>query len=413
MSTSTTKAGPAHPALQFGVKLAFYLANLPDHARRTSGQARWSQDECAYRVGVSSKTIGRWVRGEVAPDGTNLGLLETALFGSDLEQHIAEREELRALARLGRFNADNPERSSAGRVQLLRKRVVADQTEDLPTLTYDEIDHLPADEPWTFDEIRYGEGAQIVSVPGSDLFYLPAGARLLDARGNLRPLTGYFPEDRAELDALATEKEIFFPRRVTVSGIKRAEETVKLFACTNQSYDGGVDARNAETFSAEAFLGLGGLAAFLDRQGEFVPRTDIYLGGNLSCVVVLVAVAYLDRRPICRSPYCLTIRKGIRYPDDVWLSPVTGRPKFSGPDPVTARFLFQSRESKGESTDMFAANFNGTVLVNLNATDWSAWDGFQDEDGNDCVSWDGRRVTFASMVNGNGFIERITREDAS
>lgn len=158
-------------------------------------------------------------------------------------------------------------------------------------------------------------------------------------------------------------------------------------------------------------LGLGGIAAFVNRDGLVRERSAGEMGNGLGCVVALVAVAYVHRRPAYRTPYCLVIRKGVRYPDDVWLNPATGKPVWSGPEPLRSRFLFQSREAKGGSTDMFAANFNGTRLFNLNDGDDTAWDGFTDEDGNDLVSWQGSRITFGSMVMGNGFIEQIERED--
>jgi len=60
---------------------------------------------------------------------------------------------------------------------------------------------------------------------------------------------------------------------------------------------------------------------------------------------------------------------------------------------------------------MFTANFNGTNLVNLCEGDGVAWDGFVDDNGRDCVSWVGNRVSFASKIAGNGFAEKIMRED--
>ena len=404
------QANKPRPALEFGVKLQFLLANLPTYARRNLDKNKLNHSRFANETRVSYKTVSRWINGYIPPTDTNLGMIELVLFGPDAEVHADERAELRRLVALGRYNQEHTDLRQAARVQALRAYVVAD-TETLPSLTYQEIDRLMVDEAWTFDTIRYGEGTQIVVVPGHRLWWQPADTRLLDAEGNLKPLTDYFPTGEHALNAIAEAHDVYFPRRVLISGLKRERETVRIFACTNHAYENGLDARVGETFEADAFLGLGGIAAFLDRDGNFLPRDPIYMGLPLSCVVVLLAVAYENRRPICRTPYCLTIRKGIRYPDDEWINPATGRPVFSSSDPVTARFLFQSREPNGDSTDMFAANFNGSVSVNLNATDPSAWDGFTDDHGKNCVSWVGDRVTFASYVNGNGFAEKITRED--
>lgn len=396
--------------VEFGVALKRYFDSPPYASPALEARKRWTNKAFATACGVSEKSVRNWLNGtHLASD--NIDTIERVLFGADQKKFRAEITQLRDILTRCEYRQREKHPLPESPVQLSAVRTYSDPTGDMLSLNYIDIDTLPVEENWRFDTIRYGEGVQMVKVPGSKLFWLDPACKMVDLDGERRSLTAFFPTDADALRELAARHELFCPRRIIITGPKRLNALVRIFACTDIPYENGLDSQTGIAFEAEAYLGTGGISAFVDRHGALRERSGVGMGNGLGCVVALVAIAYVHRRPAYRSPYCLAIRKGIRYPDDVWISPATGQPVFSPGDPAQGRFLFQSRESRGGGTDMFAANFNGSFMVNLNATDESAWDGFVDEDGNDLVSWTGNRITFGSRVTGKGFVERITRED--
>jgi hypothetical protein len=361
-------------------------------------------------VGVSDSAVRQWLRGDYIPE-KSLGLIQKALFGPSPDQFREQIGEMADVCRQCIYRRDEKHPLPESRSDLMAPRRYSDTSGDIGSLNYSDIDALPVEDKWRFNAIHYGQGVQMVEVPGQLLYWLDPAVKMADTHGEAKSLTAYFPETPDELERLAEKTELFFPRRIVVTGPKRQNALVRIFACTNIPYENGLDDSDGTHFEAEAMLGQGGISAFVDRNGAMRRRSVVDMGDGLGCVVALVAIAYVHRRPSYRSPYCLVIRKGIRHPDDVWISPATGQPVFSSPEPAEGRFLFQSRESKGGSTDMFTANFNGSRLFNLNVDDQTAWDGFTDEDGRNLTSWTGNRVTFGSRVTGKGFIEQIIRED--
>jgi hypothetical protein len=400
------------PGLAFGVLLQRHFDHPPvppPKNRRVHPQ--WTPESFGPAVGRTPRVVRMWLLGERIPGDT--ATIERVLFGDDPASFKAEIDELRDVIKRCRYRRSEKTPLSVNRSALVAPVIYSDPAADFAVLTYRDIDALPVDVDWRFDEVHYGEGVQKIAVPGSSLCWLPSAEALTDANGERRSLTDFFSTSFEALNGLASKRQIYFPRRIVVHGIKRPDAVVRLYACTDQPYVNEDYRDEPEQFESEALLGLGGIAAFVNRDGSLRQRSAGEMGDGLGCVVALVAVAYVHRRPRYRTPYCLMIRKGIRYPDDVWINPATGRPVWSGQEPVTSRFLFQSRELKGGSFDMFAANFNGTRLYNLNEGDETAWDGFVDEDGRNLVTWEGNCITLASLVEGNGFVGQIAREDRS
>ena len=167
------------------------------------------------------------------------------------------------------------------------------------------------------------------------------------------------------------------------------------------------------SFQASCRVGMGGIAAFVDRYGNLRPRSQFEIGGGIGCVAIILAVAYDGKVPIFRSNGILVVRKGIRFPDDVWLSARTNRPICSTSGDISkGRFIFQSRESKGASCDIFVADYNGENMCNINAADESAWDGFQDETGQEVACWtDDGKITYCTRSGGLGYGVIVTRPD--
>lgn len=398
------------PGLELGVLLKRHFDHPPvppPGDKRTRPQ--WTPETFGRACGLTARVVRMWLKGERIP--SDIATIERLLFGNDPEQFKAEIAQLRDVITRCRYRRDEKTPLPQSRSALVAPVIYSDPTADFAVLTYRDIDALPVDPDWRFDEVHYGEGVQKIAVPGSSLFWLPSAELMTDAHGERRSLTDFFPANPDGLEALASDHQIYFPRRIVVHGVKRRDAVIRLFACTDQPYYNDDYRGEPEQFECEALLGVGGVAAFVNRDGSLRARSAGEMGNGLGCVVALVAVAYVHRRPRYRTPYCLMIRKGIRYPDDVWINPATGEPVWSGSDPLTSRFLFQSREDKGSSTDMFAANFNGSRLFNLNEGDETAWDGFVDDYGKNLVTWEGNRIAFGSMVTGKGFIERIERED--
>lgn len=404
-----TKVPKVLHGLEFGVLLQRHFDN-PAVRPPKNKQDRpiWTPETFGPAVGRTARVVRLWLKGERIPE--DIATIERILFGRDPARFVAEIAEMRDVVRRCRYRRTENEPLPQKRSELSHPVVYSDPNAELAVLTYRDIDVLPVDTDWQFSEVTYGEGAQKIAVPGNGLFWLPSAHSMIDDDGNRRPLTALFSYDAASSQPLSTA-EIYFPRRILVCGAKRRNAVVRLYACTDQPYHNDDLMDDPEGFECEALLGVGGIAAFLNRDGSFRERSETEMGNGLGCAVALVAVAYVGRIARYRTPYCALIRKGIRYPDDVWISPATGQPVFSPAEYPQRRFLFQSRESKGGSTDMFAANLNGTMMVNLNEGDETAWDGFVDEEGYDLVTWSDNRITFASRVTGKGFPEKITRED--
>ena len=68
--------------------------------------------------------------------------------------------------------------------------------------------------------------------------------------------------------------------------------------------------------------------------------------------------------------------------------------------------MFQSREPRGGSTDIFVADFNGENLVNVTEDNQNAYDGFL-LDGRMVARWiDERTIQYSSMIDG---VKRVVK----
>jgi hypothetical protein len=127
------------------------------------------------------------------------------------------------------------------------------------------------------------------------------------------------------------------------------------------------------------------------------------LGREFGGIGILVAVEFDGEHPMCRSRYIVIVRKGVRYPDDIWFSKRTNNPitQPGHTDLSEARFVFQSREPYSASFDIFIAKFDGTSMYNLTEDNHAADDSFFDSEGNEVVEWvDEKRIRYSSMQGG-------------
>jgi len=390
-----------------GKLIAWHLlrGTRPDGTRNP-----WTREEFVAELGGSNgndRNFRNWKAGKT-PTVSSFRTLNRILFGA----HPAN-EELRAEF-LQRWS-DAHNRRWAERRARKSGRPVDQPTPvpprpELPLLFYAQLDDLPIDTKWMFHPVQYAEGAQIRSVSADRLFWLPEETRLLDEHGYRRDPAILFGKNRES----RCDSEIFFPHEIYVSGVKRDRNwAVLVHICTDIPYPSDPAEEAGNVFRARCLIELGGIAPFVDRHGTIRPRRDLGLGGEHGDATVIAAVAYHGGVPQCRSRYFLIVRKGVRYPEDVWLSTRTGRPICPREGDISGqRFVFQSREAKGGSTDIFVADYNGGRMCNITAHDVVAWDGFVNESGNEVVQWteDGQ-VQFYSTVNGKGFGEVITRPD--
>lgn len=277
------------------------------------------------------------------------------------------------------------------------------------------IEALPELRSIRITDISFGEGASRIHYGKSDLLELPAGTVLP---------TEYVPYDGQERHVLknllkepiadaAARSKVFVPRTFSLSGKKRGLGTkIAVFVCTDVFYVFASDHRiDADSFEVSGVLGRGGIAEFVDKAGEVQNWNKYIVGDGIGGAGVLTAVEFREGKPVGRSPFVLVVRKGIRYPDDVWRSQQTGKPIVSeqGDDISTARFLFESRQPNGMSTDIFIADFNGARMCNLTLKDETAYDGLFNDQGEEIAKWvDARTVQYCSMREGLRQIVRRT-----
>jgi hypothetical protein len=289
----------------------------------------------------------------------------------------------------------------------------------LPAITKEQLDMLPVNPKLSIKRIRYGDGINRHIVEADRLYILPDEMRFLDSNRAPANLVELVMNQQGGLDGISDSKEVFVPENLEIRGEKQDEMSelpALIYVCTDIPYLAKHPIyQTIGSFQATCLVGMGGIVAFVDRHGNLRPRSQFEIGGGIGCVAVIMAVAYDRRVPAFKSSGILVIRKGIRFPDDVWLSARTNRPICSTEGDISkGRFIFQSREPKGASRDIFVADYNGENMCNLNAGDESAWDGFQDETGREVACWtDDGQITFCTRSGGLGYGVIATRPDCA
>ncbi len=195
----------------------------------------------------------------------------------------------------------------------------------------------------------------------------------------------------------------------------RACASSRLYVCTDAPYQAGeVMTDETTVFRQRVHLGRGGVAAFVDGNGIVLSRDDYTVGDGIGCVGALVAVGYGSEGPQIRSRYVIVVRKGIRYPDDTWISSMTRGPICSVAAPVVkGRFVFQSRQEDAWGSAIFCIDYNGERLRNITVSEKECMNSFTNEDGEEIVRWtESGEVEFASNFRGYGALEIVRRRDS-
>jgi hypothetical protein len=263
--------------------------------------------------------------------------------------------------------------------------------------------------------LSYGEGTRSELIINDRLIVLPKEVKLSGedlGGGNDSATRRLFDLYLKEIkDPASRDKEIYVPHVVLVRG-ERPEKyknlPVLVHVCTDIPYKQQTDYQPSGSFEARCLIDTGGIAPFVDERGNFHKKIRRRVKKDVGCAAAIVAVAYAEGSPLFRSEYILVVRKGIRYPDDVWRSRKGNGPPICSV-PVNCensdlrnggRFIFESREPDGASTDVFVADYNGDNMCNLNAGEPSAWDGFH-ENGNEVACWtpDGK-IRFCTRAPG-------------
>lgn len=331
--------------------------------------------------------------------------VELTIFdGECLSEHLADKDIFWiAVEFLNIAPESHPERRAGQGGGAARDEL----TETLPA---DGVDGIPIHPEFMIESIRYGDAPQVVNVPRSSLFVLPKKARIQDAGSFMYRPAKLIPPNIADIATHFRGKTVYFPRSFAVA-VKKPESyassPVRLFACTDLPHPQHAPSVDALTF--EVKLGLGGIVAFVDSDGNVRQRDRCTVGEGLGTAGVLVAVAFTPDGPQIRTPYVLVIRKGIRYPDDVWLSAKTARPFTSRPSELDkVRFAFQSRQSGALGTAIFAADYQGTRMYNITEQLKYCANQIRNDRGEEVLRWtaDGK-VAFASNFRGTGILEEV------
>ena len=269
------------------------------------------------------------------------------------------------------------------------------------------IEEIEINENLKINEIRYGEGSQVETVKESDLLILQNEAKLPREFVKTEGRKSYVIKslfNEQEIKNLREDYRRHFPRKIMVKGQKsRIGTSVAVYICTDIFYFQDFDHNPLDQdFEVSCLLGRGGISDLVNRYGDFQKDNKFTLGNGLGALGAIVAVEFEGKNPICRSKYIIVSRAGIRYPDDIWRSKITNKPITSGNDSdiSSARFIFQSRQHNGSSTDVFVADFNGERMFNLSLRNEAAYDGFFDQNGNEIARWIGNEIEYCSMSKG-------------
>ncbi|MEV0359423.1 hypothetical protein AB0H71_25545 [Nocardia sp. NPDC050697] len=204
-----------------------------------------------------------------------------------------------------------------------------------------------------------------------------------------------------------TESEtLSLPHAFTAIGTKMRHSTIALILISDRAYLAGVSAYWTTKFEIDAFAGRGGIEPYLDvarldASGEIWVITDTGAPGRI------VAVEFRSGVPTARSNYADFVRRGIRYPDDVWRSTVTGQPIMQE---KRQRVAFVSHQPHGTSSDVFACNVDGSDMVNLTEEKKDSYNGFH-QGTVEVAKWvDENNLKIASMHSLGNFRRRIVRD---
>lgn len=255
-----------------------------------------------------------------------------------------------------------------------------------------DVESLSVDGDLVINEVEYGEGSQIYNIKEDFLMYLDSKTKLPKSLNTSEEYYLKYFFENPNKSAIFNNKKLCFPRVITVKGKRSKKNSViAVYICTDifylQNYEYSLE---DDCFEISCYLGRGGIAELVHNPFSL----DIGFGA----VGAIVAVEFENMVPLHRSKYILSVRKGIRYPDDIWWSKKTGKPIISSSG---NRFIFQSKQPNGNSTDIFVADFNGDNIYNLTYKKETAYDGFFDDGGNEVAIWVNKNtIQYCSMDKG-------------
>ena len=359
----------------------------------------WTQDVFGEKIGHDARYVRRIENGHIVPPSLERISLEKALE--------IDSERSRSVLRQGRNISLEVDENFNHHIQQKQIMAHSANNNDLYERCLSHVDKINADGSTKIEKISYGERTQIEDLAG-DLYVLPTSSRLPTEYVPYDGRIGYVIKSLfkdGEIMQMGKRYQIFVPYQVTITGRKHtSSNTVAVYLCTDIFYLLGIDSDNtSDTFSITGFIGRGGIADFVDPNGNPQNWNRYILGDGIGSVGVLTAVEFSAEQPTQRSPYTLVVRRGIRYPDDYWRSITSGRP-ITPPgieDLTKTRFIFQSRQPNGNSTDVFVADFNGKCMCNLTHKSASRYDGLLDNEGNEVGKWvDNKSIQYCSMKDG-------------
>ncbi len=255
-----------------------------------------------------------------------------------------------------------------------------------------DLDSIPVRDTVAVTAIQYGEGPQKRVLGRAELHALPADWSLLRAMGTRDRREVVLRTALSETDQAQATR---LPHRLVVRGTKRWGTRLALYVITDLAYLQAVGGQPLRCqFAMVGLLDRGGILPYLDERALHAGQIEVR--SAVGALGLIVVVEYRAGRPLSRSPYLLAVRAGIRYPQDVWLSPATGHPLVSAPEPHRARVAFESPQPNGLACDVYACDLDGRRMVNLTRKDHDSYDGLG---GGELAQWvDERHLQVVSQL---------------
>jgi hypothetical protein len=236
------------------------------------------------------------------------------------------------------------------------------------------LDALPIDPSIQITRVGFGHGVREVSRPACQS--LPAELRIseaLRADDDFLILADLITE--AELEMVLTDQRYWLPREAmfevhTVTE-KSATSVLGLLVATNYVYPQSA-VRTAHSVCLPGLFGRGGIADFVHSDGSYQTDVPLIVGNpesRLGSLAFASVVLLEDDYPVARTAYYPFVRRGIRYPDDIWWHPASGAVLANSADVSNARIAFESKRPNGPGRDIFVCDFDGERQVDATRKD--------------------------------------------
>jgi hypothetical protein len=274
----------------------------------------------------------------------------------------------------------------------------------LATSVYD-LDDLPIENSLQILRAGYGDGVHEIVRP----VHAPLSAATRLAASFRHDDQYLVPRDLFEsvgLEEVLEDRQCWVPRNADLeieAGTAESDSVVALLIATNHVYPQSAS-RTVSSFSLPALFGRGGIADFVHADGSYQTDEPLIVGNEqtrLGSLAVAALICLEGHRPIVRSNYYAFVRKGIRYPDDVWWDASTGAVLANGANIAESRIAFETRRPNGSGRDIFVCDFDGDRMVDATSKEEIVSSTLIDALGHNAFRWtSAHEFECAEMVRG-------------